>query len=295
MKPKLLITGASGFIGWNLCRHACNDWQVHGLYHQHALKIDHVQMHKADLADLNALQTTFEQIKPDAVIHLAAISSPNICQQQVELSTQINVQASEKIAAMCASIQIPCVFASSSQVFDGEHAPYTEQSPTNPVNIYGEQKLQAEQAMREAYANVTICRIPLSFGPAPSTASSFLQPMLKALQEHTPQNLFYDEYRCVLGAMSAVEGFLLALQHPGELFLMAGDESISRYDFGLRVAKMFDLDSSTLVRTSQKDIQMAAKRPADLTMDNSKIKAVGFKPYSVDEELLHAKQQMESG
>ena len=66
---------------------------------------------------------------------------------------------------------------------------------------------------------------------------------------------------------------------------MAGKERLSRYDFGMKVANAFQLDTSLIQSCSQKDVKMSAPRPADVSLDISKALGLGFSPLSVDEEL----------
>jgi dTDP-4-dehydrorhamnose reductase len=84
---------------------------------------------QTDLADYWELKKLFELVRPNAVIHCAAISQPNFCQLNREQSYQINVEASINIARLCSDRSIACLFTSSDLVFDGLHAPYQEQDP----------------------------------------------------------------------------------------------------------------------------------------------------------------------
>lgn len=288
MKYKLLITGANGFLGWNLVNFAKLEWDVYGLSHNVQNPQPGLSSLQCDITDQTSLQRAFNKVNPDAVIHLAAASSPNDCEQHPEQTRRVNVDASAALAILCEKAQIPLVFTSSSQVYGGCEAPYTESSPTTPINDYGKQKLEAEQLIREHYPNATICRVPLMFGPAPPSTTSSLQLVLNALHNHRELNLFVDEWRSSLGALSASKGLCHMLEHPGELFILAGDETLSRYDFGCRVAQFFKVDSSLLIPIHQSDITMSARRPADLTMCNAKAKEAGFTPHDIHEELSYS-------
>ena len=292
MKPKLLITGANGFLGWNLVRYAKSNWDVYGTTNKTQNPQSGMTNIACNIVDKGSLDKVFHEVKPNAVVHLAAASSPNDCQLQPEKTRLINIDASAKIASICSMTEIPLVFASSSQVYAGTNAPYTETSPTKPVNDYGRQKLEAEHIIRALYPFATICRVPLMFGPAPPSTSSSLQLVLKALNQGKEISLFVDEWRSSLGALSASKGLCHMLHHPGELFVLAGDETLSRYEFGYRVATFFELDASLIKPAHQADIIMAAQRPSDLTMCNDKAKTFGFHPESIDEELQYASQMI---
>lgn len=97
---KLLVTGASGFLGWNLCQLAKQEWDVYGTYFSHPGQILDITMLKVDLRDFQEIKRLFDDIKPAAVIHTAAQSSPNFCQNHPNESHSINVTASCNIAGL---------------------------------------------------------------------------------------------------------------------------------------------------------------------------------------------------
>ncbi|MDJ1167952.1 NAD(P)-dependent oxidoreductase [Roseofilum sp. BLCC_M154] len=282
---KLLITGASGFLGWNLCQIAQTHWQVYGTYHTHALNLPQITLSALNLLDFSALERLFADIQPDAVIHTAAQSSPNYCQNHPQETDKININAAVKIAQLSAIAGIPCVFTSTDLVFDGTSAPYRESDRLSPVNHYGQQKVKAEQAMRQAYPQVTLCRMPLMFGAAPSQGSSFIQPFIRTLRSHQPLALFTDEWRTPVSATTAAQGLLLALNHPGELLHLGGKERISRYQFGQLMAEFLHLPTELIQPARQQDVPMAAPRPQDVSLDSSKAFTLGYNPPALQAQL----------
>lgn len=286
---KLLITGASGFLGWHLCQLAQQTWQVYGTYHQHPVEIPGVTLLTLNLTDFQALRQLFQQIQPDAVIHTAAASSPNFCQTHPETSHSINVSASCNLAGLSANAGIPCVFTSSEMVFDGRNPPYRESASVCPVNLYGEQKVAAEVGMLERYPQTAICRMPLMFGAAPY-ASSFVQPFLEKMRSGQELNLFIDEFRTPISGTSAAQGLLLALEQVHGYIHLGGKERLSRYQFGCLMVKVLDLPMAKLTACRQADVKMAAPRPADLSMDSSLAFSLGFNPASVEKELQTLKE-----
>jgi dTDP-4-dehydrorhamnose reductase len=282
---KLLITGASGFLGWHLCQIAKQNWQVYGTYYYHNIEISGINLIKLDLTNFAELEQAFREIQPDAVIHTAARSQPNFCQIHPEESHLINVTASSNIAGLCADYAIPCVFTSTDLVFDGLNAPYKETDAVCPVNIYGEQKVLAEIQMLERYPMTAVCRMPLMFGNATPTAKSFIQPFIEILNQRKELNLFIDEFRTPTSAKTAAQGLLLALAKVNGIIHLGGKERISRYDFGRLLVDVFQLPAIGLKGCRQQDVQMAAPRPADVSLDSSKAFILGYQPRSIKEEL----------
>ena len=291
---KLLVTGASGFLGWNLCQLARSEWEVVGTYDRQQIEISGVEIQQLDLTDLDRVAQEIDRIAPDVVIHTAAASSPNFCQSHSAQSYQINVVASDRLARICASAQIPFVFTSTDLVFDGTQPPYTETAPVSPINIYGTQKVAAEQAILSAYPQAAICRMPLMFGMTPPTASSFIQPWITALRSQASLQLFTDEFRTPVSAVTAAQGLLMAINIPGILNL-GGGERVSRYEFGKLLAEVFEFDASLLAPISQQDLPMAAPRAADVSLDSTKAIGLGYAPLSLRQELTTISAQSKIG
>jgi dTDP-4-dehydrorhamnose reductase len=292
---KLLVTGASGFLGWHICQLANRNWEVYGTYFYHTLEISNVKMLKVDLVNFSELKQVFNEIKPEAVIHTAALSQPNYCQNNPQESYTINVNVPSNIAGLCADNLIPCVFTSTDLVFDGLNAPYKEIDPVCPINIYGEHKVMAEQKMLEEYPQTAVCRMPLMFGAATPTASSFIQPFIQTLQQGKELNLFVDEFRTPVSGTTAAKGLLLALEKVNGLIHLGGKERISRYEFGRLLIEVFQLPAAGLKACRQEDVKMAAPRPIDVSLDSSKAFALGYQPLPLREELEALVRQSSGG
>ncbi|ELS04560.1 dTDP-4-dehydrorhamnose reductase [Xenococcus sp. PCC 7305] len=290
---KLLVTGASGFLGWNLCQEASAKWEVFGAYYSHAVKIAGVTLSQVDLREYEQLKELFSAIKPDAVIHSAAASKPNYCQQNPQESYEINVTASVNIAKLCAEYQIPCAFTSTDLVFDGQGSFYQESDRVCPICIYGEQKVLAEQKMLSVYPKVSICRMPLMFGLPSPVANSFLQGFISSLKAGQELNLFVDEFRTPASAIAAAQGLLLAIEKQVSGILhLGGRERVSRYEFGLLLAEVMQLPKELIRSGKQSDIVMIAPRSPDTSLNSNKAFALGYNPLPLKEELIKIYRQI---
>ncbi len=286
---RLLVTGASGFLGWHLCRAAQLTWRVEGTYHRHCPPLPGVTLHSIDLTDAAAVAPWLTALNPDAVIHTAALSQPNRCEQDPDYSYAMNVEATGRLAQFCgasgtgrsANRQIPFVFTSTDQVFDGQAAPYSETDAPNPINRYGHHKAEAEALIQTLHPTATICRMPLMYGPASPTAECFLQGFLRTLAAGKPLNLFADEFRTPAYVEDAAAGLLLALEKATGLLHLGGPDRLSRYDFGLHMAAVYRLDKSLLVPGKQSEVTMPAARPADVSSNSQKAFELGYCPRGV--------------
>jgi dTDP-4-dehydrorhamnose reductase len=282
---KLLITGASGFLGWYLCEAAYQSgWQVFGTSHRHAIAPPHHTILPLDLTDFTAVRQCFDDLHPDAVIHAAAMSQPNACQTQPDLSHQINVIASLNLAGLCADAGKPLLFTSSEQVFDGEQAPYSEGDSVNPLNLYGEQKVLAEIGILQRHPTAAIARMPLMYGFSPY-APSFLQPFIATLKAGERLNLFVDEWRSPVHGADAAAGILLALAQVQGMIHLGGKERLSRSAFGQILVEQLNLPQTLIHLCHQADLPMAAPRAKDLTLDSAIAFGLGYAPQSVAEGL----------
>jgi dTDP-4-dehydrorhamnose reductase len=230
---RMLITGASGFLGWNLCQRTKGEWNVMGTYFSHPVEVPGVIMSRVDLTDYRTLKHLIKGFQPHAVIHLAAVSDANFCQDNPALSKRINAEASINLAGLCSDFNIQLLFTSSDLIFDGRHAPYSEGDEPYPVSAYGEQKVMAEKGMKDRYPRTVLCRVPLMFGKPGPAGVSFLQPMVRALKAGDTLNLFVDEFRCPLSGRDAAEGLMIALDQ--QIYFSKLHAALSQSDhFGRR-------------------------------------------------------------
>lgn len=284
-KKKLLVTGASGFLGWNICRVAREEYDVVGISNFRPLVLENILEVKVDITRFDDLRELFSGIRPDAVIHAAAIAAPNICQEHPAESGKVNVDASVFIAGLCNDMGIPCAFVSTDLVFDGTSAPYNEERLVSPISVYGEQKVKAEIGMRARHENLRICRMPLMYGDVPDSAQSFIQPFISAMREGKELTLFNDEFRTPVSAPDAARGILCALKNGPGILHLGGRESISRYDFGVKLAHALNISDAKLKAVRQKDFVAIAPRPLNVSLDSSKAYSLGYDPGSIEDEL----------
>lgn len=279
------MTGASGFLGWNICSVAHKSWEVFGAAFSNPAEISGTNIKVVDLTDFCKLKQLFIDVAPDAVIHAAAAANTSYCQINQTESYKINVDTSINIAGLCMERSIPLVFVSTDMVYDGLHAPYKEEDPVCPVNVYGEQKVLAEKEMVKRCPEMVICRTSIMFGYYPDSTKNWFQQILESMRMCQEVQVFIDEYRTFLSVRDAVSGLLLALGNASGILHLGGDESISRYDFARLVSGIFHINNANFIPCRIKDVPVTAPRAQNLSLDNSKAKAFGFNPSSIEKEL----------
>ena len=131
--------------------------------------------------------------------------------------------------------------------------------------------------------------MPLMFGRHILNRMNALQFILNELNNKKTINMFTDEYRSVLGSYSASKGLLLASQEFNGIYHLGGTKSISRYEFAIETARIFDLPKNLIIPKLQKEINLTIPRPKNLTLDSSKAYNTGFSPMNYIDELEQIK------
>ena len=290
----ILVTGASGFLGPAVCRRLNLLGPVHGLsrtspalHLPRGLGVTTASL--ADLRDPRATAEILDRVRPWAVVHLAAMSKPEACQRDRELSRRMNLEATALLADLCAERGLYMAFASTDFVFSGQDAPYDEDRRPDPSTVYGEHKHLAELAVLERLPRAAVLRLPTLVGRAPRRRPGFLQALLESPGLNGPLPLFADEYRTFLDSRDAAEGIALALENRARgLFHLAGPERLSRLDLG-RMAEDVLGRTLNLGESRQADVNTGTPRPPDLSLTGDRARLVlDFSPTPLRRALADA-------
>ncbi len=164
-RRRLVVTGAHGFVAGSVLSQAGADWQVHAVSRGEApAGRNNLQWHNCDPLALGELARLFCEVRPQAVIHTAAMADIDVCQAQRELARAVNVDYTRTLAALCDESGVKLVFCSTDTIFDGDHAPYSEDAAPGPVNFYAETKVAAERLVSGLGAQGAIARLSLVVG-----------------------------------------------------------------------------------------------------------------------------------
>ncbi len=291
---RLLVTGGSGFLGWNLCSLAASSggWNVYAAYLHHAVAPSGCIPGRVDLTSYAELRAALDAIRPDAVVHCAAASQPNWCQEHPAESRRINVEATVNIAGLCADRGIPLAFTSTDLVFDGRNSPYKESDPVSPVSLYAEQKVEAETGVMERHPAAAVCRMPLMYGVPGPAAQSFVQPFLKVIREGKELRLFTDEFRTPVSGRAAAAGLLMALEKVQGLIHLGGRERVSRYEMGRILVEALEIPNARITPCLQSDVPMSAPRPKDVSLDSAKAFELGYEPPEIRGEIARMRVEL---
>lgn len=281
---RLLITGASGFLGTELCREALAGWQVFGACRRRPVTVPGVSAGRVDLADYREIKEMLARVEPEAIVHAAAIADAAACREQPVLSHGINLEASAALAGLAAERGAAYAFISTDLVFDGAQAPYAETAPVAPLSLYGEQKARAEEAVLARNPGAGVFRLPLMFGQPPATGGGFAQNLIREILSGREVRLFTDEFRTPVSTSAGARAVLSFLgRHSGRLHL-GGPERISRYELARRVAAAIGARNARLVAVRQDEAPSPVPRPRDVSLDSSLARSLGFTPPPLAEQ-----------
>lgn len=291
----ILITGASGFLGWNLFHYLGNRFRVIGTYGSHRPDPAVGEFCRLDIRRENEIRQVLDSLRPDAVIHTAAITSPAVCLENKQDAWETNVEGTAAIARASERLNCRLISMSTDRVFDGRKGDYTEEDQPNPLGFYGKTKVEAEKQIRELCPTAVILRLPLLYGPPSPYYQSFVSPMIESFRKHKPLGLFTDQFRTPLYVEDAAKAIetILSLTDITGLFHLGGPERISRADFGYEMARIFDFNPDDI-----RPIAMAAKphlppSPSDASLNSEKLyRLLNFRPRGVKTGLRSLRKSL---
>ena len=224
-----------------------------------------------DLTDRTNVERTWQSIKPNAVIHCAALSRTKACEQDPEQARRINAEDTAHLAQL--SQDIPFIFLSSGEVFDGSTGWYGETDEPNPINVYGQTKLEAEQAVLQNPRH-TVVRIVLTAGTSETGDRSFVEDMYRTAKAGKDVTLYADEFRCPLpaGVIARVIWELVDREQPG-LYHLGGSDRLSRWEIGETLLPWCPELKGHLMKGSARN-HVGSPRPADLSLRCDKIQSL---------------------
>lgn len=270
---KLLVTGASGLLGLNLGVQMAARYSVTGIANSHPLGGLPFELLRADLARPGAFEAVLEQVKPDWVLHAAALASLDACEKDPALSRRLNAELPGEVAEACARRAVPVVHISTDSVFDGLRGDYREEDAPNPQGTYASDKWAGERAVAAANPGAIIARVAF-YGWSISGRRSLGEFFVNNLAAGNPVSGFTDVLSCLLLVDVLVETLLEMLEKGlNGTYHVLSRESLSKYQFGVNIARRFGFDPALVRPTAVADSGLLARRSPNLTLRVDKLEA----------------------
>lgn len=286
---KLLITGGSGLLGSKIAEIALarGDEVFSGYAHNMPAFGKAVQF---DLLDESGIFEKIFRIKPEIIIHSAALTDVDRCERERELAYKMNVKGTRIISEASKQVGSFLIYISTDYVFDGTRGMYKEDDAPNPVSYYGLTKLLGEE-----FCDGCIARSCVIYGSRPASGKvNFVLWILNSLRSKQPIRVVTDQFITpTLNSNLAAMVLEAGKRQLDGTYHLAGASRISRYDFARTVAQMLDLDLSLILPCRMEDMEWTAKRPKDSSLDISKAaKVLQEKPLSTKAAMQKLKDEL---
>ncbi len=281
---RILVTGTDGFLGKKLFSFLGNKHETFGVSRKQAR--DSVFL--VDLSDKDKLSRLIEDIKPNVIIHAAALVDVEGCEIDRERAYKINVGCTENIIPLCKRYSIRLVYISTDYVFSGKEANYTSESEKDPLSYYGETKSIGEEKIKLDLEDFIILRPTILYGFNDiNDKNNFVLKIVKKLNNN--EELVLDnervKYPLLIDDVARAIEALIAQNKKG-VFHLTGSDAVTKEAWGRKIARVFNLSEDKIVGRDLKE----PYRPQKVTFD---LKKNIIKVLNLEEGIKLVKKQME--
>jgi len=285
MKKRILITGANGLLGQKLVSLFSDEpnWDMlaTGKGDLRLNESDTVAYAPMDITNPGEIQAVFNQFKPEVVIHGAAMTHVDQCEQFREQCREINVTATGYLLRAAEPFNSHFIHISTDFIFDGTSGPYKETDLPNPLSYYGETKLAAELMVQAGRLPWSILRTVLVYGATDGLSrSNIVLWAREALKKGQPISVVDDQFRTPTLAEDLAYACMLVAQKQAQgIFHISGEEQMSILELVKTIAKFYNVDSGLIQPVSSETLGQPARRPprTGFILDKAQ-RELGYKP-----------------
>lgn len=295
---KILVTGSNGLLGQKLVTLLQQQENVQLVATARSASVQRIkkgEFHLLDVTDKKQVDAVVASVKPEVIIHTAAMTQVDECETKREACILNNVTAVEYLAEACRVNHVHLVHVSTDFIFDGSTGPLDETAKPNPINFYGESKLAAEQAIQKSTISWSILRTVLVYGITNDLSrSNIVLWVKKSLEEKKSISVVNDQWRTPTLAEDLAQGcYLAAVKKAKGIFNISGKDFITPFDIAIKTAEFFKLDSSLIKATDSTQFRQPARRPlkTGFIIDKAK-RELNYKPHSFEQGLQVIKDQL---
>jgi len=289
MNTKVLVTGANGFLGQHLVHYLASkgyDVIATGRGERRITSLAPFLYVALDLTQQDAVNTMMQRLKPDVVIHVAAMSKPDECNNDQKACVLHNVCVTNYLATAAKETNAYFIYTSTDFIF-GEDGPHSETAIPDPLNFYGESKWRAEQLVHKQLPGTSaIMRPVFIYGPSlPGMRPSFLHWVKNNLVQGNKIKVVSDQQRTPTYVYDICTGLeQMFLQKVTGDFHLAGKDILSPYQMALTVADVLHLDKSLIEEVTSETFPEPVKRAKHSGLKIDKARAMlHYDPVSFEE------------
>ena len=291
---KVLITGANGLLGQHLVKLLIESTNymitatgkgVSRLPFNATNQFNYVSL---DITNGVEVAAFIARDRPDIIIHTAAITQVDECEQNPIHCWNTNVTATRFLLGAAEIAGAAFIYISTDFIFDGIAGPYLESDLPGPVNYYGSSKLGAEKSVMESKLPWCIIRTVLVYGNIlVGNRSNMVSWVQNNLAQGKAIQVVSDQWRTPTYVEDLAKGILLAIENKAKgIYHISGEELLTPYDMAMATAAYLALDINLIEKVTASIFVQAAKRPAKTGFIIDKAKnELGFRPLSFKEGL----------
>ncbi len=299
LAKKVVVTGSNGLLGQKLTDLALSDEWITLVAtsrgeNRHPIKDGYTYI-DLDMLDADRLRAVIAEHRPQTIINTAAMTNVDACEHDPEGCRKLNIEAVATLVALCEEFGIHLIHLSTDFIFDGKEGPYAEDAQPNPLSLYGQSKLDAEQLVQRSTCKWTILRTILVYGVVADVSRSNIVLWAKAaLEKGQPLNVVNDQWRMPTLAEDLAHACMLAANTGAKgIFHISGKDMFAIHELVAAVADFWKLDKSLIQQVSSTTLSQAAPRPARTGFVLDKARHVlGYEPHSFEEGLAIVDRQL---
>jgi len=264
---KILITGASGLLGKALKTLFKSNYDIIPTSKNYET---YQKNYFLDITNPILIRDIVSATSPDIIINLAALTNVDLCEERPDLAFSVNFAGLQNIVEI---FNGPIIQLSTDYVFDGKAGQYNENSSVNPINVYGRTKLEAENFLKENSKDSLIIRTNVLYDYVSESPASFLNWVVKSLQDDKKINVVDDQWNNPTWTKSIAIAIDKAIKFELNGLIHWGDNDyVSRYDFAIKIAETFQLNKKLIKPIKTAELNQIAPRPlkGGLNMDRAK-------------------------
>ncbi|KAG0189588.1 Methionine adenosyltransferase 2 subunit beta [Apophysomyces sp. BC1034] len=278
---KVVVTGASGLLGRAVAaQFNASGHKVIGT----ALSRAKGDLVKLDLTDEKAVQAFITEHNPDVLVHCAAERRPDVAEKDHSGTVKLNVTVPGLLGSTCKANGISLLYISTDYVFDGTAPPYEVDAIPNPLNFYGETKLNGEKAIQEVYPGAMILRVPILYGETEYNGESAINTLVDAVTNQgksVDMDNFAARYPTNVKDVARVIKDLAVekiekKQDIGGVFHFSNEERFTKYTICQIFGEILKLPIDHLKPQNDIPVAAAASRPKDAQLSIKRLKDLGI-------------------
>jgi dTDP-4-dehydrorhamnose reductase len=292
----VLITGGSGLLALNWAVTIRNHYFVTLGLHERNISLPGVKTHFINLETIKSLAVSFDEMKPDIVIHTTGLTNIETCESNPDLAQYINTDLAVNVAKICVERNITLVHISTDHLFSASKSLVNETQALSPINVYGKTKALAEDHILDIYPHALVIRTNF-YGWGTSYRNSFSDTIIKSLRTGQELSLFQDVFYTpiIIECLVNITHDLINMKACGVLHVV-GDDHISKYEFGLKVVEVFKLDAKLIKSCNLSDKIKLVQRPNEMGLSNQNVsQLLGRKLGGLNDHLIRLHQQEYTG